>query len=170
MPRSATSRRKRASRRSSCRAARRRSCSRHRARPAGRRWRPRRRARRRSCASSLRSSASRSVARYYHGLLTAFGWLAGLMAVLIGIGVSVDVALRYFGTPGLPWMLEASEYGLYLMTFFGAPWALRERAHVSIDIAVEAMPPKLRAAAAILTDVVGLAICAVLAWYALVIA
>ena len=118
----------------------------------------------------MRSSASRSVARYYHGLLTAFGWLAGLMAVLIGIGVSVDVALRYFGTPGLPWMLEASEYGLYLMTFFGAPWALRERAHVSIDIAVEAMPPKGRRIAALVTDALGLLIAAVLAFYALRVA
>ena len=112
----------------------------------------------------------KTLGRCFDGLLTAFGWLAGAIAVLIGAGVSLDVLMRYFGSPGLPWMLEASEYGLYLMTFFGAPWALREKAHVSIDIAVEALPPRLRAAAAIVTDAFGLAICAVLAWYALVIA
>lgn len=108
--------------------------------------------------------------RYYDGLLTAFGWLAGLMAVLIGLGVSVDVGLRYFGSQGVPWMLEASEYGLYLMTFFGAPWALRERAHVSIDIAVEAMPARGRRIAAVVTDLLGILIAAVLAFYALRVA
>jgi TRAP-type C4-dicarboxylate transport system permease small subunit len=112
----------------------------------------------------------RTLGRCHDGLLTAFGWLAGLIAVLIGAGVSLDVGMRYFGSPGLPWMLEASEYGLYLLTFFGAPWALREKAHVSIDIAVEALPAKARRAAEIVTDVLGLAISAVLAFYALRVA
>lgn len=110
------------------------------------------------------------IERGYHALLSAFGWLAGLIAVAIGAGVSLDVLLRTFGGRGIPWMLEASEYGLYLMTFFGAPWALRERAHVSIDIAVEAMPPPARRVAAIVGDALGLVIAAVLAFYALRIA
>ena len=108
--------------------------------------------------------------RCYDGLLSAFGWAAGGLAVLIGLGVSADVLMRYFGSPGMPWMLEASEYALYLITFFGAPWALREKAHVSIDIAVEAMPPQARRVAAIVTDILGLAISAVLAYYALRVA
>ena len=110
------------------------------------------------------------IARGYHALLSAFGWLAGLIAVAIGAGVSLDVALRTLGGRGVPWMLEASEYGLYLMTFFGAPWALRERAHVSIDIVVDALPPRARRMAALVGDGLGLVIAAVLAFYALRIA
>jgi len=107
---------------------------------------------------------------WYDRLLDGFGWLAGLMAVFIGLGVSLDVGMRYFGLSGIPWMLEASEYALYLMTFSGAPWALREGAHVRIDIAVKAMPESGQRIAAVIVDVLGFLIALVLAVYAIRIA
>ena len=66
----------------------------------------------------------------------------------------------------IPWALEATEYMLYGLTFFGAPWLLREQGHIAIEIAVERLPAALRRQVRRLADGLGAAICAVLLVYA----
>ncbi len=78
----------------------------------------------------------------------------------------LDVAARTFRLFPTPWSLDLSEYALYAITFLGAPWVLRENGHIAIELVVERLPPRARAAARIASDALGTAVCAVLFYYA----
>jgi TRAP-type C4-dicarboxylate transport system permease small subunit len=55
---------------------------------------------------------------------------------------------------------------LYAITFLGAPWVLRENGHIAIELVVERLPARARAAARFASDGLGALVCAVLAYYA----
>ncbi len=80
--------------------------------------------------------------------------------------VCLDVAARSLKLFATPWTLDISEYLLYAITFLGAPWVLREEGHIAIELVVERLPPRGRAAARIASDALGALVCAVLLYYA----
>jgi TRAP-type C4-dicarboxylate transport system permease small subunit len=89
--------------------------------------------------------------------------LAACAAVLLGasaLAITLDVVGRNVGLGALPWILEVSEYVLPLATFLVAPWLLRRNEHVRLDVLLRAWPWLNH-----LTNVVGLAVCAVLVLY-----
>jgi len=73
--------------------------------------------------------------------------LLWLMVVTIG----VQVFTRYlFGIP-LVWVEEAATYAFVWATFLGAAAGLKQRRHVVIETFVGRLPPRLRAAAMLVT-------------------
>jgi TRAP-type transport system small permease protein len=107
-----------------------------------------------------------ATARAYAALIEALGLFAG---ILIGIGtllIALDVALRNLFITGLPWLIEAIEYGMYAVTFLAAPWVLRHAGHVRVDVLVTALPAPLARVLDRLADALGLAASGVLLWYA----
>ena len=89
--------------------------------------------------------------------------LAACAAVLLGasaLAITLDVVGRNVGLGALPWILEVSEYVLPLATFLVAPWLLRRNEHVRLDVLPRAWPWLNH-----VTNVVGLAVCAVLVLY-----
>ena len=59
-------------------------------------------------------------------------WGRPLFGLVLLICLDVTArSLRLFATP---WTLDIAQYSLYLITFFGAPWVLREGGHISIDV------------------------------------
>jgi TRAP-type C4-dicarboxylate transport system permease small subunit len=88
-----------------------------------------------------------------------------MMLVIVG-----DVALRNIPVPGLPrglaWSNEVSELMLYLTTVLVAPWLLRQGQHIRVDILLTAMPPRLAWYFEWLGDLIGLACCMFMGWYA----
>jgi len=80
--------------------------------------------------------------------------------------VCLDVAARTFKLFATPWALDVSEYLLYAITFLGAPWVLRENGHIAIELVVERLPARGRAAARFASDGLGALVCAVLVYYA----
>jgi TRAP-type transport system small permease protein len=100
------------------------------------------------------------VTGFYDRLLQA---LAAVAAVLLGasaLAITLDVLGRNIGLGTLPWILEVSEYVLPLATFLVAPWLLRRNEHVRLDILLSAWPRLGH-----VTNVLGLAVCAVLVLY-----
>jgi C4-dicarboxylate transporter DctQ subunit len=95
-------------------------------------------------------------------LIDALALAAALLLVLITLLIVVDVAARSLHLFSLTWALEATEYMLYGVTFLGAPWLLRDRGHIAIEIVVERLPASARRGLRRLTDALGAAICAVL--------
>jgi TRAP-type C4-dicarboxylate transport system permease small subunit len=83
--------------------------------------------------------------------------------------IVADVALRNLAIPGLPqglaWSNEISELMLYLITMCVAPWLLRQGQHIRVDIVLQALPPQLAWYFEWVGDAIGLACCAVIAWY-----
>ena len=90
--------------------------------------------------------------------------LLAMMAIIV-----TDVALRNFAIPGLPqglaWSNEISELMLYLITMCVAPWLLRQGQHIRVDILLQALPRRLAWYFEWTGDLIGLACCAVIAWY-----
>ena len=103
---------------------------------------------------------------WFDFLIDALAVAAGALVVLITVLVVFDVGARSLRVLTLPWSLEATEYMLYAVTFLGAPWVLREHGHIAIELAVERLPARARAAVARFADVLGAALCAVLFYYA----
>jgi TRAP-type transport system small permease protein len=76
------------------------------------------------------------------------GWLVRLLCLLaivvvaaMAIGVSAEVFLRIFGFPSIVGLIELTEYGLFISTFFMAPHLLRTNEHIRVDIAMSRVSP-----------------------------
>ena len=81
-------------------------------------------------------------------LLRLNGWLVHGLSVLavaviaaMTVGISAEVILRMFSFPSIVGMIELTEYGLFISTFFMAPHLLRTNEHVRVDIAMSRAGP-----------------------------
>jgi len=108
--------------------------------------------------------------RWYDWLLRLGLGFAGLMILGMAFMVSADVLLRLAGVRGLAWEVEVSEYLLYLSTLLGAPWVLRQGAHVSVDLLLRSVPAAVARSMVRLSSLIGLAVCLILTAYGLVAA
>lgn len=106
-----------------------------------------------------------AIRRGYEHVLTAGLALSGVMLAGMALIVTLDVMLRALGWGSISWQVEVSEYLLYLATFTGAPWVLRQGAHVRVDVIVRGLPPGFAAALDRAVAALGLAVCAVLVTY-----
>lgn len=108
-----------------------------------------------------------AITRYYGHLYRLLGALVAVLIAFMAVGITVDVVLRNAGFGVIAWMLEATEYSLFVATFMGAPWVLRKGAHVRVDVVVNVLPPGLSRAAEIFANLIALAVAGVLFYYAL---
>jgi TRAP-type C4-dicarboxylate transport system permease small subunit len=76
------------------------------------------------------------------------GWLVRILCVLavivlsaMALGVSAEVILRMFNYPSIIGLIELTEYGLFISTFFVAPHLLRTNEHIRVDIAMSRVGP-----------------------------
>ncbi len=123
-------------------------------------------------------------------LIDVLAWIAGIVLVLLVALVCVDVSVRNspdvvpgllglilpdesvaavrksLQTFSLPWIPELNEYLLYIITFFGAPWVLRDQGHISVDLVTQALSPRGKRRAFYISSVIGAAVCLVLCYYA----
>jgi TRAP-type C4-dicarboxylate transport system permease small subunit len=102
-------------------------------------------------------------------LIDALAALAAALLCALVVVIVVDVAARYLRWFSLAWGLEASEYMLYAITFLGAPWVLREKGHIAIEIVVERLSGRGRRVAQRVTDALGALVCATLFLFACVV-
>jgi C4-dicarboxylate transporter DctQ subunit len=63
-----------------------------------------------------------------------------LMVVL----VSISVTLRYVFSTGIMWSEELVRYAYIWLIFLGSVIAIRQKAHIGLDILTEVLPPPLR--------------------------
>ena len=93
-------------------------------------------------------------------------FLLGIVVLVAVWGiVCVDVVMRYLLNSPIMWGVEATEYGLVLLTFLGTTWLLREKKHTSIDIVVNHLTPSAQRVMTITTYILGAIICSVIAFY-----
>jgi TRAP-type transport system small permease protein len=76
------------------------------------------------------------------------GWLVRILCVVavvviaaMAIGVSAEVILRMFSFPSIAGLIELTEYGLFISTFFIAPHLLRTNEHIRVDIVMSRIDP-----------------------------
>lgn len=101
----------------------------------------------------------------YERLLMGLGAIAGLMVSTMAVLITADVVLRNIGIANMPWLLEVSEYALYISTFIAAPWVLSLGSHVRVDLVAVSVPAGVARAMELVADLLGLAISATMGWY-----
>lgn len=106
----------------------------------------------------------------YGKLLEAFALAACALVFGMTLMICADVLLRNVrivpGLAGLEWANEISEAMLYLITMLTAPWLLRRGQHIRVDIILRAVPKTVGWVFEWLVDLLGLACCLVMTWYA----
>jgi TRAP-type C4-dicarboxylate transport system permease small subunit len=103
--------------------------------------------------------------RVYGGVHAALAVGACLCVAFITVGMSVDIVLRNLRIGSIPWILEASEYAMFLLAFIGAPWVLRLGAHVRVDVVLTGLPSGARTACEAIGDLFGIVVSLYLLYY-----
>ena len=96
------------------------------------------------------------------------GLLAGIAALLLlamVIIVTADILLRNLLVMGFVWANEVSEYALYLITLFTAPWLLRRGQHIRLDLILTAVPRNVAWLMEAAGDILGFVICLIMLRY-----
>src|SRR5438128_9324882 len=96
-----------------------------------------------------------------YGMAIAAGFLMAAMMVVI----CLDVVLRNLGYQSSAHFFTFTEYALLAVPCLGAPWLVREKGHIYVEILLMALSPRWRAIFTWCIGVVCIVVCAVLAWY-----
>ncbi|GHC23197.1 TRAP transporter small permease [Aidingimonas halophila] len=98
----------------------------------------------------------------------------GLMAVLRGastfvlafmmITICYDAIMRYAFSAPTHWSLEINSFLLVYLAVMSAAEAQRRDAHIRIDYFKAKLPPRGQAVTGILTSLLGVAFCTIMAW------
>ncbi len=103
--------------------------------------------------------------RIYTGFLYACAFIAGATLVWLMVSTILSVLMRNLGIQPFAWLFTSAEYGLLYMTMLGAPWLVREKGHVHIELVTAALPDGLRRIVSRTVALACVAVCAILAWY-----
>lgn len=104
------------------------------------------------------------IGRIYLGVLYAMAGVAGAMLVWLMISVITSVVMRNLGLQPFAWLFTSSEYAILYMTMLGAPWLVREKGHVHIELVTAVLPSRARRIVSRLVAGTCVAVCALLAW------
>jgi len=91
---------------------------------------------------------------------------AGVLLILIMLLVSYLVLMRYLLGQPPGWVVEICQYMIFVLTFLAAPWLLRKKGHVAVDIVLVSLGQRANSLIAMVTSVVGMLISFLLTWYA----
>lgn len=107
------------------------------------------------------------IARVFEWMVNAAAFAAAVLLSFIMIGVSIDVAGRFFFNRPLTWMLESTEHALLGIPFLAMAWLARQRnGHVAVEIGINAAAPRWQPRLRALGNVLAAIACAVTAFVA----
>lgn len=85
-----------------------------------------------------------ALVRAYDKLVLALAVVAGAIVALMCAMVLFDVTMRTLGVALPAFAVTSVEYSLLYLAMAAAPWLVRERGHVYIDLLVQVLPANLR--------------------------
>jgi TRAP-type transport system small permease protein len=97
--------------------------------------------------------------------VSSLGLVAALSLLLLPALITADVLMRFLRFGNIKWVVDVSEYILFLSTYLAAPWLLRLGLHVRIDVLLAVSPPALARRFEQLLDATGVLICGTLTYY-----
>ncbi|ABD56675.1 TRAP transporter small permease [Jannaschia sp. CCS1] len=109
----------------------------------------------------------RALVRVYDALLYLMAFIAAATLVWLMVSVVTSVLMRNLGLQPFAWLFTSAEYGLLYMTMLGAPWLVREKGHVHIELVTAALPPRVRRVVSRAVALGCVAVSGILAWYGL---
>lgn len=105
-----------------------------------------------------------ALTKIYTAVLYGMAIIAGATLIWLMVSVITSVLMRNLGLQPFAWLFTSSEYGLLYMTMFGAPWLVREKGHVHIELVTSALPDAPRRVVSRLVAVACVLVCVILAW------
>ncbi|MGH8723905.1 MAG: TRAP transporter small permease [Burkholderiales bacterium] len=106
----------------------------------------------------------------YDAVLYGMAYAAGFLMAAMMVVITLDVILRNLGYQSSAHFFTFTEYALLAVPCLGAPWLVREKGHIYVEILLMALAPRLRARFTLLIGLVCIAVCAVVAWYGFAVA
>ncbi len=106
----------------------------------------------------------RPILRAYDLLIVAMAVIAGLMLVWLMVAVVTSVVMRNTGLQPFAWLFLSTEYAMLYMTMLGAPWLVREKGHVHIELVTAALSPGMRRIVSRAVSAGCVLVCVILAW------
>jgi C4-dicarboxylate transporter, DctQ subunit len=97
-------------------------------------------------------------------VVTAMAILAALVLVWLMVAIVLSVTMRNMGLQPYAWLFTSTEYGVLYMTMLGAPWLVRKKGHVHIELLTAALPEGPRNVLSRLVALGCVFICAYLGW------
>ena len=107
----------------------------------------------------------RLIVRLYQAVLYGMAWTAGLLMVAMMTTIFIDVVLRNLGFQSSAHFFTFTEYALLLIPCMGAPWLVREKGHIYIEILLMHMTVPVRQRFCYGIALACIAVCGVVAWY-----
>jgi len=114
-----------------------------------------------------RRAAVNRIAAAYERLVEWLGILPGFLVGLVCVGTGLDLAMRFLGIGGMPWMIEVEEYVLFIIPMLGAAYVMRMGRHVTVEIVPDALPPGPKHALNVVAQSISLLVCVALFWFSL---
>jgi len=98
-------------------------------------------------------------------LISSLYVFSEVLIVLLMVGVTVNVVLRYFFNKPLMGTEEVSEYFLLWLTFMGTTWVLKKDKHIRIDVLTSYLKPRTQTVLYTVLSVMSAVVFIFVAWY-----
>ena len=101
----------------------------------------------------------------YDALVTGMAGVAAFLMAAMMVTICIDVALRNLGYQSSAHFFTFTEYALLMVPCMGAPWLVREKGHIYVEILLMTLRPPARRRMTMAIGLVCIATCLVLAWF-----
>ena len=105
------------------------------------------------------------IKKAYDAVLYGMAWVAGFLMAAMMVTICIDVALRHLGYQSSAHFFTFTEYALLAVPCLGAPWLVREKGHIFVEILFMYLPGRQQAWLRFIIGVLCVVTCGVLAWY-----
>jgi len=106
----------------------------------------------------------RYASRAYLLLLNGMALIAAIMLVWLMVAIVLSVVIRNLGLQPSAWFFLSTEYAMFYLTLLGAPWLVRQKGHVHIELLTSVLPPLALQVVSRLVALLCVAVSVVLAW------
>ena len=105
------------------------------------------------------------MSRAYNWLVNAMAWLAAFLMAGMVVSICVDVIVRNLGFQSSAHLFTFTEYALLMVPCLGAPWLVREKGHVYVEIFLMSVGERFRRVMTFAVGVGCVLVCGLIAWY-----
>lgn len=102
--------------------------------------------------------------RCYLMVLNGMALVAAIMLVWLMVAIVLSVVIRNIGLQPSAWFFLSTEYAMFYLTLLGAPWLVRQKGHVHIELLTSVLPTAALNVLSRLVALLCVLVCAVLAW------
>jgi len=105
------------------------------------------------------------VTKAYDAFLYGMAYFAGFLMAAMMVTITLDVVLRNLGYQSSAHFFTFSEYALLMIPCLGAPWLVREKGHIYVEILLMQLGPRGKRWLTRFIGAACIAVCLVVAWY-----